>query len=168
MKNSHLISVVVIFCLVSVSFGRNSNYEIMGPNERIGKLFKHLGMRTPGVNGSVGSGDSARKRFALGTAGHRVKTLNMGDEQRVAMAEVKNKTLTIAIILPHTNFGVREYKRVTNAAINNLHRGRGQRFEFLKKYQFGSEQVKSTMMTLTPSPTGIYSSFRGFVISEKY
>ncbi|KAK6630957.1 hypothetical protein RUM44_003129 [Polyplax serrata] len=130
----------------------------MGPNERIGKLFKHLGMRTPGVNGSVGSGDSARKRFALGTAGHRVKTLNMGDEQRVAMAEVKNKTLTIAIILPHTNFGVREYKRVTNAAINNLHRGRGQRFEFLKKYQFGSEQVKSTMMTLTPSPTAILNS----------
>ncbi|EEB15818.1 NMDA-type glutamate receptor subunit 1, variant, putative [Pediculus humanus corporis] len=69
-----------------------------------------------------------------------------------------NNTLTIAIILPHTNFGVREYKRVTNSAINNLHRGRGQRFQFLKKYKFGSEQVKSTMMTLTPSPTAILNS----------
>lgn len=66
----------------------------------------------------------------------------------------KNRTLTVGIILPYTSFGVREYKRVMNLAVTNLHRGRGQRFEFLKKYQFGAEQVKSTMMKLTPSPTG--------------
>lgn len=66
----------------------------------------------------------------------------------------KNQSLSVGIILPYTSFGVREYKRVMNLAVTNLNRGRGQRLEFLKKYQFGSEQVKSTMMKLTPSPTG--------------
>lgn len=65
-----------------------------------------------------------------------------------------SNNLTIGIILPYTNFGVREYKKVTNAAVNNLHRGRGQRFQFLQKYRFESDRVKSTMMRLTPSPTG--------------
>ncbi|KAL0270886.1 UNVERIFIED_CONTAM: hypothetical protein PYX00_008158 [Menopon gallinae] len=69
-------------------------------------------------------------------------------------AAAGNNNLTIGIILPYTNFGVREYKKVTNAAVNNLHRGRGQRFQFLQKYRFESDRVKSTMMRLTPSPTG--------------
>jgi len=69
--------------------------------------------------------------------------------------------LSIGLIVPHTSFGVREYTRAINRAVVNLHKGhsktKGQsRFSFLDKYQFTPSQVNSTMMKLTPSPTGKY------------
>lgn len=148
-------SETLIICLyVTVTLTSCSRNELTEKNyngsEKIGTLFKRLGVQNDNLD-HITKTDS-RKRFALRDQGNRLRTLVHLNQPSVI--EPKNNTLTIAIILPHTNFGVREYKRVTNAAINNLHRGRGQRFEFLKKYQFGSEQVKSTMMTLTPSPTG--------------
>lgn len=69
--------------------------------------------------------------------------------------------LSVGLIVPHTSFGVREYTRAINKAVLNLHRGHGRtkgptRFSFLDKYEFTSSQVNSTMMKLTPSPTGKY------------
>lgn len=65
------------------------------------------------------------------------------------------RQLTIGLIVPHTNFGVREYVKAINTAVGGLHKARGQpKFSFLKKYNFTQNQVRSTMMELTPSPTG--------------
>lgn len=69
--------------------------------------------------------------------------------------------LSVGLIVPHTSFGVREYTKAINKAVLNLHKGHGRtkgqsRFSFLDKYEFTPSQVYSTMMKLTPSPTGKY------------
>lgn len=65
-----------------------------------------------------------------------------------------NRNLTVAILLPHTNFGVREYNKVINEAVKALHKNRPQRFQFLQTHHLAVENVKMKMMKLTPSPTG--------------
>jgi hypothetical protein len=67
----------------------------------------------------------------------------------------KNKdSLNVGLILPYTNFGVREYTRAINNAVSGLHRSRGQRLDWLKKYNFTPKNVHYVLITLTPSPTG--------------
>ncbi|XP_028045100.1 glutamate receptor ionotropic, NMDA 2B isoform X6 [Monomorium pharaonis] len=71
--------------------------------------------------------------------------------------------LSIGLIVPHTNFGAREYTKAINKAVINLNKGHGRskgqsRFSFLDKYEFTPTQVNSTMMKLTPSPTAILDS----------
>ena len=64
-------------------------------------------------------------------------------------------SLTIGIIVPHTNFGAREYTKAINRAVGGLYRGRGQpKLSFLSKYRFTQYDITSVMMKLTPSPTG--------------
>lgn len=67
-----------------------------------------------------------------------------------------NDSLNIGLILPHTNFGVREYIKAINNAVASLHRSRvmTRGFSFLKKYNFGNKNVHHVLMQLTPSPTG--------------
>lgn len=65
--------------------------------------------------------------------------------------------LTIGLILPHTNFGVREYIRAINKAVLALHRAKP-KFSFLEKYQFTQQQVRNFKMQLSPSPTGKWFS----------
>lgn len=71
----------------------------------------------------------------------------------------KEGNVTIGLILPHTNFGVREYIRSIKEAVEKLTKSRGPKFNFLKKYGFSPKEVHSVMMTLTPSPTGKYAMF---------
>ncbi|XP_015431881.1 PREDICTED: glutamate receptor ionotropic, NMDA 2B-like, partial [Dufourea novaeangliae] len=69
--------------------------------------------------------------------------------------------LTIGLIVPHTNFGAREYTKAVNRVVGNLHKEHAKdqtMFTFLDKYDFKQDQVKLTMMTLTPSPTAILHS----------
>lgn len=66
----------------------------------------------------------------------------------------KEGNLTIGLILPHTNFGVRDYIKAIKGAAEKLTKSRGPKFNFLKKFEFSPSQVHSVMMTLTPSPTG--------------
>lgn len=68
----------------------------------------------------------------------------------------QNDTLNIGLILPHTNFGVREYIRAINNAVASLHRSRvmTKGLSFLKKYTFINKNVHHVLMKLTPSPTG--------------
>ncbi|XP_067211841.1 glutamate receptor ionotropic, NMDA 2B isoform X7 [Linepithema humile] len=71
--------------------------------------------------------------------------------------------LTVGLIVPHTSFSVREYTKAINRAVSNLHKGhartKGQtRYSFLDKYDFSPQQVRVTMMKLTPSPTAILDS----------
>jgi hypothetical protein len=65
--------------------------------------------------------------------------------------------VTIGLILPHTNFGVRDYIRAIKGAVEKLQKSRGHKLTFLKKYGFTPSEVHSVMMTLTPSPTGKYT-----------
>lgn len=64
-------------------------------------------------------------------------------------------SMNVGLLLPHTNFGVREYTKAINNAVAGLHRSQRQRrLEWLKKYAFSTTNVHSDMMKLTPSPTG--------------
>lgn len=63
--------------------------------------------------------------------------------------------LTVALILPRTNFGKRGYTRAINEALQSLQKTRGPKFEFFNAY--GPLQVRNEMMSLTPSPTGKFS-----------
>jgi hypothetical protein len=69
----------------------------------------------------------------------------------------KNGNLTIGLILPYTNFGVREYIRATKGTVEKFTKSRGTKFNFLKTYEFSLYQVHLVMMSLTPSPTGEYT-----------
>lgn len=62
--------------------------------------------------------------------------------------------LTIGLIVPKKQFGVRDYLRGIQEAINSLHKSRGPKLSFLNKYNFTQYQVNTEMMSLTPSPTG--------------
>lgn len=68
--------------------------------------------------------------------------------------------LTVGLIVPHTSFSVREYTKAINRAVSNLHKGHAKtkdsRYKFLSVYDFSPQQVRHTMMKLTPSPTGKY------------
>lgn len=67
------------------------------------------------------------------------------------------ESLNVGLLLPHTNFGVREYTRAINNAVSGLHRSQKQRrVEWLKKYSFSPVNVHTEMMKLTPSPTGLF------------
>ncbi|KAF4520442.1 hypothetical protein B566_EDAN004014 [Ephemera danica] len=72
--------------------------------------------------------------------------------------KASQESVNIGLVVPQTNFGVREYTRAMNAAISGLNRSRFRKFEFFKKYQFGAAQIHQNMMTLTPSPTAILNS----------
>lgn len=65
-----------------------------------------------------------------------------------------HSNLTIGLILPRTMFNLRGYNKAISDAVNGLHRSKGPKFTFLKKYQFTSQQVNNQMFSLTPSPTG--------------
>lgn len=69
-------------------------------------------------------------------------------------------SMNVGLLLPHTNFGVREYTKAINNAVAGLHRSQKQRrLEWLKKFTFSTANVHSDMMKLTPSPTGFYDWF---------
>ncbi|GLV39529.1 NMDA receptor 2 [Carabus blaptoides fortunei] len=61
--------------------------------------------------------------------------------------------LNIGLIVPHTNFGVREYTRAIHTAVTGLHKSRGPKFNFLKNFTFTPHNVHSVLMELTPTPT---------------
>lgn len=66
--------------------------------------------------------------------------------------------LTVGLIVPHTSFGAREYNRSISKAVTSLFKNRSgqtRRYDFLKKYGFSPHEVRTVMMRLTPSPTGI-------------
>lgn len=78
--------------------------------------------------------------------GHRYKNatqLYKGKEQ-----------LNVGVILPHKNFGAREYTRAINSAVAGLHKGRVRALGWVKERNFSQKNVHMIMMQLTPSPTG--------------
>lgn len=68
------------------------------------------------------------------------------------------ETITIGLIVPHTNFGRREYTKAVNRTVGALHksygRSKSKSYSFLDKYNFTQHAVQLRMMSLTPSPSG--------------
>ncbi|KAL1129035.1 hypothetical protein AAG570_013567 [Ranatra chinensis] len=88
---------------------------------------------------------------------HQQQTPRQHQNTTAAPQHQHKKNLTIGLLLPKTMFGVRGYNRAINEAVNSLHRSKGPKLEFLKHYTFTPHQVRSEMMLLTPSPTGVWS-----------
>ncbi|KAF7274965.1 hypothetical protein GWI33_012371 [Rhynchophorus ferrugineus] len=93
---------------------------------------------------------SSRATFNFKGHHHRFKD----NDRNVSSKE----QLNIGLILPHTNFGVREYTRAINNAVAGLHRGRGRNLNWVKDRNFNPKNIHNVLMTLTPSPTGKYRS----------
>jgi len=70
---------------------------------------------------------------------------------------VNVSTLTVGLLVPHTNFGLREYTRAVNTAIAGLNKARAtsKKMDFLKRYHFNSTNVHTKHLPLTPSPKGM-------------
>ncbi|XP_031364187.1 glutamate receptor ionotropic, NMDA 2B isoform X6 [Apis dorsata] len=72
--------------------------------------------------------------------------------------------MTIGLIVPHTNFGRREYTKAVNRTVGGLRKsygrskGQSKLYSFLDKYNFTQHSVQLSMMRLTPSPTEILKS----------
>ncbi|KAK1125529.1 hypothetical protein K0M31_005888 [Melipona bicolor] len=65
--------------------------------------------------------------------------------------------MMIGLVVPHTNFGVREYTKAVNRTVGSVrksYRTKGHKYSFLDKYDFTQNSVRLSMMTLTPAPTG--------------
>lgn len=72
------------------------------------------------------------------------------DDEKSAKEE-----FSVGLIVPHTNFGKREYSRAITSALQQLQKIRGTKLNFLNQYSFQSNNVLFDMMPLTPSPTKI-------------
>nr|CAD7194266.1 unnamed protein product [Timema douglasi] len=87
-----------------------------------------------------------------------------GGSGTVALTSTHNKQnkpdsqISVGLLVPYTNFGVREYIRAINNAVGSLYKSRGPKLDSLKKYHFNQNNVYSDMMQLTPSPTAILDS----------
>jgi hypothetical protein len=110
-----------------------------------------------GVTTDVSTATNFSSSISAWRSGSSGGTHHHGDKKH------KEGNVTIGLILPHTNFGVREYVRSIKEAVEKLGKSRGPKLNFLKKYEFSSKQVHSVMMTLTPSPTGKYTIYSGML-----
>lgn len=88
------------------------------------------------------------------------------NDQKSNKPQQNDNQLNVGLIVPHTNFGKREYVRAINSAVVNLQKNRGNKLSFLKNYIFQPTNIHFGMMSLTPSPTGIYESFIHSFISS--
>lgn len=59
----------------------------------------------------------------------------------------------IGLIVPHTNFGKREYQRAITSAVLSLQKMRDTKLPFLRDVEFTAKNVHFDMILLTPSPT---------------
>lgn len=98
-----------------------------------------------------------------GDCGRRVTISESGVPESSRRRNGSLPKMSIGLVVPHTNFGVREYTKAVNRTVGFLRKGgklKGQNkhsgSSFLDKYDFTQHSVRLSMMTLTPSPTGIY------------
>lgn len=134
-------AVVVILVGIAAATVRRSCHRLV--------LVTAVVMVTAAAAG-VPRGGSAPRTIEQAAARRAVKP---SEHNNVPMSNV-DQQLNIGLILPYTNFGVREYIRSIASAVTGLHRSRGPKLSFLKQYHFNLQQVHSVMFALTPSPTG--------------
>lgn len=88
---------------------------------------------------------------------NRLKSSIGHQESNKNVSKSSLQNLNVGMIVPHKNFGAREYNKTINNLIYNLYkdhaRAKKSKYSFLDKYVL---QVNHRMMKLTPSPTGKY------------
>ncbi|XP_058827198.1 glutamate receptor ionotropic, NMDA 2B [Topomyia yanbarensis] len=90
-------------------------------------------------SGSSSSGSSSGSGSGLGSTRHKLQ-------------------LNVGLLVPHTNFGRRDYLRSISTAVLGLQKGRGPKLTFLKDHEFQTSNIHFDMMSLTPSPTSILNT----------
>lgn len=103
-------------------------------------------------DGSGGGGGGGGKRFrgnqkGADATGAQLLTVRSGQPELA---------LNVGMLVPKTNFGVRGYYRAINDAMREISKAnkKNHTIRYSKMYDFGSQNVRSLMMSLTPSPTG--------------
>lgn len=74
-------------------------------------------------------------------------------EHHAKKEENTQQHFNIGLIVPHTNFGKREYQRAISSAVSSLQKMRETKLPFLRDVDFTAKNVHFDMILLTPSPT---------------
>lgn len=111
--------------------------------------------RSGASGGAVGGGRWKYKGVGIGLGGGGGRSSHRrpnAADRRLAM------DLNVGMLIPKTNFGVRGYLRAIHDAIQGINKAykKNHTTNFSKIYDFGEKNVRSKMMSLTPSPTGRY------------
>lgn len=106
-----------------------------------------------------------RSQTSTGSTGIQIgerggpKRIGGGDKERhkqdhhTKKEENSQQHFNIGLIVPHTNFGKREYQRAITSAVSSLQKMRDTKLPFLRDVDFTAKNVHFDMILLTPSPT---------------
>lgn len=98
-------------------------------------------------------GDRGPKRIVPDKDKHRGQDAQKPTDPKTAAKDEQAQQFNIGLIVPHTNFGKREYQRAIGSAVATLQKMRDTKLPFLRDYEFSSKNVHFDMILLTPSPT---------------
>lgn len=107
-----------------------------------------LAWRAQNQSGSSGIQVGGPKRISSGEKGRHQTT-----EHHKKQEEPTQQHFHIGLIVPHTNFGKREYQRAIGSAVQSLQKMRDTKLPFLRDVDFSAKNVHFDMILLTPSPT---------------
>lgn len=104
-------------------------------------------------------GERGPKRIGGDKEKHRTQDHHQKPKETTE-EEVDDQTqhFNIGLIVPHTNFGKREYQRAIGSAVATLQKMRDTKLQFLRDYEFTAKNVHFDMILLTPSPTSELNS----------
>lgn len=103
-------------------------------------------------SGGIQIGERGPKRIGSG-GGDKERHRTLSPEHHAKKEENTPQHFNIGLIVPHTNFGKREYQRAISSAVSTLQKMRDTKLPFLKDVDFTAKNVHFDMILLTPSPT---------------
>uniref|UniRef100_A0A4Y0BI77 ANF_receptor domain-containing protein n=1 Tax=Anopheles funestus TaxID=62324 RepID=A0A4Y0BI77_ANOFN len=160
---------LLLFCYIdlvaSKSYKANSGRSGSGisvgnsQTNAVGTNSGSIGSASANAAGPGGGGTNSRVSINSGTA----SGVGGGTSSRLSgngpgIRNSAEHQLNIGLLVPHTNFGRREYLRSINSAVQGLQKGRGSKLTFLKDHEFQTSNIHFDMMSLTPSPTAILNT----------
>jgi len=109
--------------------------------------------RSGASGGAVGEGRWKHKGVGIGLDGGGVRSSR---RRPTAANRRPEMDLNVGMLMPKTSFGVRGYLRAIHDAIQGINKAykKNHTTNFSKIYDFEERNVRSQMMSLTPSPTG--------------
>ncbi|XP_015372673.1 PREDICTED: glutamate receptor ionotropic, NMDA 2B isoform X2 [Diuraphis noxia] len=113
--------------------------------------------RSGAGGGVVGGGRWKHKGVGVGIGGGGIRS----SHRRPSAADRRPEMdLNVGMLMPKTSFGVRGYLRAIHDAIQGINKAykKNHATNFTKIYDFEERNVRSQMMSLTPSPTAILNS----------
>nr|XP_040240394.1 glutamate receptor ionotropic, NMDA 2B isoform X1 [Anopheles coluzzii] len=176
MNETYSLCIIILFLSLScnVALVVSKSYKVnsgrSGSGISIGN--SHNNAANYGTHGSVSTGSANVNTVGFSSSGASGRlVINSGitsvgggsTSSRLSTngAPIRNPAehqLNIGLLVPHTNFGRREYLRSINSAVQGLQKGRGAKLTFLKDHEFQTSNIHFDMMSLTPSPTAILNT----------